>query len=58
MLAAGVPEHLLNYLMGHENRGTESYNVYLDRSLKHLVEIYRPAARQLAVRYGLIASDD
>jgi integrase len=57
MLANGMSEHHLNYLMGHESRGTESYSVYLDRMLDDLVAVYQPMARQLAIRYGLIESD-
>ena len=58
MLASGMSEHYLNYLMGHESRETESYSVYLDRTSDDLVVLYQPMARQLAIRYGLIECDE
>jgi len=53
MLACAMPEHLLTYLMGHESRGIESRNIYLERSLDDLVPRYYQCARQLAERYGI-----
>jgi integrase len=54
MLAANVPEHMLNYLMGHENRGTESHSIYLDQTIQDLGKMYQDVALNMAMRYGLV----
>ncbi len=53
MLELGVSEHYLNYLVGHEGFGNETFNGYLDRSLAGLVPAYEQAARVIAARYGI-----
>ncbi len=53
MLAAGIPEHLLNYLMGHETRGAESVNIFMERSLTDLEPTYTAAVQKLIAKYGI-----
>lgn len=52
-MVAGLCELYLNYMLGHESRGTEAYNIYLDRSMAGLADAYFDACRQVAARYGI-----
>jgi integrase len=58
MLEQGVPEHLLNYLMGHQSRGVEAFNPYLERSLSDLARVYRMAARKMEQKYAIFAQEN
>ena len=53
MLAFDVPEHLLTYMMGHETRGADSVNIFLERSLVDLVPIYHAAVERLIADYHI-----
>ena len=54
MLIGGMPEYLINFLMGHETRGIESLNIYLERNLDDLVFQYTRTARPLIEKYGFV----
>jgi integrase len=54
-MAAGLSEHFLNYLIGHESRGTEAYNIYLDHSMTGLAAAYFDACGRVAMQYGIFA---
>ena len=53
LLEADMPEHLINYLMGHEAIGAQSRNIYLERTLDDLVPLYAKIARQLVEKYKI-----
>jgi len=53
LLAQEMNEHFLNYLMGHEGYGCETFNGYLDRSLNGLIVSYENAARTIAELYRI-----
>ncbi|MBW8012941.1 MAG: tyrosine-type recombinase/integrase [Chloroflexi bacterium] len=57
MLAAGMSEFKLNYLMGHEKTGSEPFSIYYHLPMQDLFKNYTKAARQLANSYGILDTD-
>jgi hypothetical protein len=54
MLELRLDEYYLNYLMGHEAAGRETFNGYQERDFSGLTPSYENAARVLVARYGVL----
>jgi integrase len=54
MLSSGMDEPNINYLMGHEIIGQETYSIYSEQHYESLREQYLIAAGEMVHRYGFL----
>jgi integrase len=57
MLSAGAPERLLNYWMGHESFGIESYSAHRSQTYFDVETAYEPYGLKLAYLYGFVPNE-